>query len=67
MDRNWLQGLGCRLTIGRRKVTASLIGAGKQEAGSRKQEAGSRSTYFSELIGRGLGRKQREVSLLQEV
>ena len=60
MDRNWLQGLGCRLTIGRRKVTASFIGAGKLEAGSR-------STYFSELIGRGLGRKQREVSLLQEV
>lgn len=38
-----------------------------REAGSWKQEAGSRSTYFSELIGRGLGRKQREVSLLQEV
>lgn len=32
VDRSWLQVLGYTLTIGRRKVTASSIGAGKQEA-----------------------------------
>lgn len=44
----------------RRKVSASPIGSGKQEAGSRK------GTYFSELFRLRQGRKLSEVYFLKE-